>query len=342
MTHEEYLVKALALDSKGRVKSRERNNLDYKQSFGQASWNKYAKTMASFANNIGGYIVFGIKDNPREIVGVNKAFDSFEQEKFTDLLNTLFSPEIIWDCGTVEVGEKTVGYIYTAPSFEKPVIAIKQEGSEKISSGDVYYRYRARTEKIKYPEMKRILEERERQGFERIYKLIETIKNSDTTNLGIINYSNGHFSTPYGVDVTIDKKLVMQVLKKAKYIKGGCLNEVEGSPVLKVTGTIDLADAVPVPDIEPDIQYPYLQKNLSEKLGLIKNQAPALIWYFNMKEDKRFHLEVSSGKQKIHKYSDIALQFLADKLNEHKLDSDWLSNIVLEYNDYMKAQWVKK
>lgn len=342
MTHEEYLVRTLSLDDKGRVRSRERNNLDYKQSFGQSSWNKYAKTMASFANNIGGYIVFGIKDNPREVVGVNKAFENFEQEKFTDLLNSLFSPEIVWECGSVEIGGKFIGYIYTASSFEKPVIAIKQEGSEKISSGDVYYRYRARTEKIKYPEMKRLLEERERQNFERIYKLLETIKNSDTTNLGIINYSNGHFTTPYGVDVTIDKKLVVQVLKRAKYIKSGCLNEAEGSPVLKVTGTIDLADAIPVPDIDPDIQYPYLQKNLIEKLGLIKNQAPALIWYFKMKGDKRFHFEVSSGHQKLHKYSDIALQFLADKLNEHKFDPEWLSDIVSKYNSHMKSQYTRK
>ena len=342
MTHEEYLVKTLSLDERGRVKSRERNNLEYKQSFGQLSWNKYAKTMASFANNIGGYIVFGVKNNPREVIGVNPAFDSFEQERFTDFLNGLFSPEIIWDCGIVQIGDKMVGYIYTAESLEKPVVAIKSEGSEKISSGDVYYRYRAKTEKIKYPEMKRLLEERERKAFERIYKLIETIKNSDTTNLGIINYSNGHFSTPYGVDVTIDKKLVVQVLKKAKYIKSGCLNEEEGAPVLKVTGTIDLADAVPVPDIEPDIQYPYLQKHLSEKLGLIKNETPALIWYFKMKDDKRFHLEVSSTKQKIHKYSDIALQYLADKLNEHKLNPEWLPNIVAEYNNYRKAQLDRK
>ena len=342
MTHEEYLIQVLSLDERGRIKSRERNNLDYKQSFGQSSWNKYAKTMASFANNIGGYIVFGIKDNPREVIGVNPAFDSFEQEKFTDFLNGLFSPEIIWDCGTIEIGNKTVGYIYTAESFEKPVMAIRQDGSEKISSGDVYYRYRARTEKIKHPEMKRILEERERQNFERIYKLMETIKNSETTNLGIINYANGHFSTPYGVDVTIDKKLVVQVLKKAKYIKSGCLSEDEGAPVLRVTGTIDLADAIPVPDIEPDIQYPYLQKNLSEKLGLVKNQTPALIWQFKIKDDKRFHIEMSSGSQKIHKYSDIALQYLADKLNEHKLDPEWLDNIVLEYNNHMKSQWVRK
>ena len=332
--YEEYIMRALIFDEKGRVKSRERNDLEYKQSFGQSSWVKYAKTMASFANNIGGYILFGVKDNPREIVGVNKAFDSFDQEKFTDLLNGLFSPEIVWDCGSVTVGGFSVGYIYTYPSMEKPVMALRQETSEKISSGDVYYRYRARSEKIKYSEMKRLLDEREKRESERIYKLIETVKNSETTNLGIVNYSNGHFSTPYGVDVTIDKRLVVQILRKAKYIKSGCLSEDVGTPVLKITGNIDLTEAVPVPNIEPDIQYPYLQKHLKEKLGLVKNEAAALIWYFKMKEDKRFHIEVSlTVSNKVHKYSDIALQFLADKLNEHKFESTWLRDIVIQYNE---------
>lgn len=84
---------------------------------------------------------------------------------------------------------------------------------------------------------------------------METIRKSDTTNLGIINYNNGRFSTPYGADIAVDKKLVMKVLKKAKYIKKGSFDETEGIPVLKVTGNIDLAEEIPVPDIEPDVQY---------------------------------------------------------------------------------------
>ena len=66
MERDDFIKKnILATDSKGRVRNRERNDLEYKVSFGLNSWANYAKTMAAFANNIGGYIIFGVKDNPR-------------------------------------------------------------------------------------------------------------------------------------------------------------------------------------------------------------------------------------------------------------------------------------
>lgn len=268
MDHQQFVVTLLSnLDENGRVKSRERNDLEYKESFNSNSFAKYAKTMASFANRLGGYIIFGIKDNPREIKGINNAFDNFKQEKFTECLNSMFAPEIIWTTGVVDYNGVKIGYIYTAESFEKPVIAQKNDSGEKIVSGDVFYRYRARSEKIKYAEMKFIIEENKRKEQERIYRLIEEIKNGGTTNIGIVNYSSGHFTTPIGVDVEIDKKLVIKVLRKAKFIKAGEFDEKKGQPVIKVTGDISLAEEIPVPDLDPDFKYPYFEKDIIEKQG---------------------------------------------------------------------------
>lgn len=333
MTHEEFVKSLVGSASKGdRVKSRERNDLEYKESFGLGSWAKYAKTMAAFANNRGGYIIFGIKDNPREIKGVNSAFNNFSQEKFTESLNALFAPELAWEQGIVEFEDFSIGYIYTHEEEQKPVIALKTESSEKISSGDVYYRYRARSEKIKYPEMARIIDVRARKEREQILRLMEAIRKSGTTNLGIVNYSSGRFSTPLGVDISVDKRLIVKVLRKAKYIKEGSFDETKGHPVLKVTGKIDLAEEVPVPDIEPDVQYPYLQKDLAEKLKIGKQRLYALIWYYNMKGTKKYHMEVStSSTSKVHKFSDVALQFLAEKINEHKENPEWLIEVYHQY-----------
>lgn len=335
MNHEEFVRRLISsVDAQGRVKARERNDLEYKETFGLNCWAAYAKTMAAFSNNCGGYIIFGVKDNPREIVGVNSGFSNFKQEKFTESLNSLFSPEIIWETGAVEFDSFSIGYIYTYESEAKPVIALKSESSEKINSGDVYYRYRARSEKIKYPEMHKIIEDRAKRERNQILKLMETIRKSDTTNLGIVNYNNGRFSTPYGADITIDRKLIMQVLRKAKYIKKGSFDETTGTPVLKVSGNIDLAEEIPVPDIIPDVQYPYIQKQLADKLSITTHQLYALIWYYKMKGTKKYHMEVStssSGKNKTHKFSDVALQFLAEKINENKENDKWLEEITKAY-----------
>lgn len=326
MTHEEFIRNLVGSAGMGdRVKSRERNDLEYKESFGAGNWPRYAKTMAAFANNRGGYILFGIKDNPREIKGVNPAFNNFSQERFTESLNSQFAPELVWESGIVAFDGFSIGYIYTYEEDQKPVISLKSESSEKISSGDVYYRYRARSEKIKFPEMSRIIEGRAKKEREQILRLMETIRKSGNANLGIVNYSSGRFSTPSGVDISVDRRLVMKVLRKAKYIKEGSFDETNGQPVLKITGNIDLAEEVPVPDIEPDIQYPYLQKDLAEKLQIGKQRLYSLIWYYNMKGVKKYHMEVStSASGKVHKFSDIALQFLAEKINEHKENPEWL------------------
>lgn len=53
-----------------------------------------------------------------------------------------------------------------------------------------------------------------------------------------------------------------------------------------------------------------------------------------MKDLKKFHTGFSSySKQTIHNFSDIALQFLAKRMNEHKNDAEWLPKI---YRDFLE------
>ena len=330
MNHEEIVRKTLLnRNDAGFLKSRESNTVEFKESFNKNSTAKYAKTMAAFSNNRGGYIIFGVKDNPRTIVGLkNDNFENMSQEQFSEAINSLFAPAMDWDCGmfTVDIdasdGTDTVrsmkiGWIYTSEAEYKPVIAQKPNDGEKINSGDVYYRYRARSERIKYAEMGRIMDERIAKEREGLLKLFEIIRDNKTANLGIVNYSNGKISTPYGVDVSFDRKLVTQVLKKAKFIKEGSFNETDGIPVIKVTGNIDLAEEVPVPEGNPDETHPYIQKQLAEKLNISNQDLYALVWYYKMKEAKKYHLEITVSKNgKTHKFSDFALQFLQEKLKE--------------------------
>ena len=193
MNHEEFVENLLSrTEASGILKSRESKTVEFKESFNKNSTAKYAKTMAAYANNCGGYIIFGVKDNPRAIVGLkNDNFENMHQEQFAEAINSLFTPTIDWSCGTLALNVsytddpgiiKTlkIGWIYTEEAEYKPVIAQKNNDGEKINSGDVYYRYRARSEKIKSAEMNKIIEERikkERQG---LLKLFELIRRSET------------------------------------------------------------------------------------------------------------------------------------------------------------------
>ncbi|HQE48838.1 MAG TPA: ATP-binding protein [Fervidobacterium sp.] len=357
--HEEYVRKILsAVHNSGLLKSRESNTVEFKESFNKSNTVKYAKTMAAFANNRGGYIVFGVKDNPREVIGLkNNNFENLNQEAFTDTINSLFAPSLEWECGTfvlqieatttnaegekeTKVVEKRIGWLYTEEAEYKPVIAQKSDNGEKIVSGDVYYRYRARSERIKYAEMSRIVIERTAKEREKLLKLFEVIRKSETANLGIINYENGKFSTPYGVDVAFDRKLVTQVLKKAKFIKEGSFNETEGIPVIKVTGNIDLAEEVPVPELDPDNGYPYIQKDLSEKLGISNQDLYALVFYYKMKEAKCYSIGVTTSRSgnRTFKFSEYALRFLKVKLAELKANETEFNKIRTAYKNRNKQE----
>lgn len=186
--HEEIIRKILSnCSSTGILKSRESNTVEFKESFNKASTAKYAKTMAAYSNNRGGYIIFGVKDKPRTIVGLkNSNFENLNQEQFSEAVNSLFAPAMEWDCGmfifeTPSHDEKSsiqfkIGWIYTEEAELKPIIAQKSNDGEKINSGDTFYRYRARSEKIKYAEMQRIIDERAKKERDRLLKVFEAIQ----------------------------------------------------------------------------------------------------------------------------------------------------------------------
>ena len=120
-------------------------------------------------------------------------------------------------------------------------------------------------------------------------------------------------------------------LKKAKFIKEGSFDETDGIPVIKVTGNIDLAEEVLVPEGNPDDTHPYIQKRLAEKLNISSQDVYALVWYYKMKEARKYHLEITvSSTGKTHKFSEFAFQFLDEKLRE-------LKNNPVEFDEIRKA-----
>ena len=92
--HEERVREIIqTLTSEGRLKSRESTTVEFKENFNMSNLAKYAKTMAAYVNNCGGYIIFGVRDRPRYLTGLsNDNFENLDQAKFTAGINSLFSP----------------------------------------------------------------------------------------------------------------------------------------------------------------------------------------------------------------------------------------------------------
>ena len=57
------------------VTARESKRHEFKRAFVQNDFSDYTKTLAVFGNASGGYILFGISDKPRQIVGTPEVVD---------------------------------------------------------------------------------------------------------------------------------------------------------------------------------------------------------------------------------------------------------------------------
>lgn len=293
-----------------RLVSRESTSLEFKQSFNWGSKIQYAKTMAAFSNNRGGYIVFGVQNSPRNLIGLTSdKFEEIDEAKVGQYLNSIFSPEIKFEKFSIEVESKHVGILYTYPCEYLPVVSIKNDGD--IKESEIYYRYNATSEKIKYPELIKMIDEiriKERQ----IWKnLLEKITRVGPSNAAILDIVKGKIEGKGG-SLLIDKNLI----SKLKFIREGQFTE-KGAPTLKLVGTVEPVTVSEVTSLSEDgkdlkyrisddphafpirleektilEEYPYGYGELTEKLRQRYSDFKATVEYHRfrkqLKENKRY------------------------------------------------------
>jgi len=214
-----------------RIISRESSKLEFKESFNWNSRDKYAKSMAAFSNTKGGFIIFGIKDNPRDLVGLrNDNFENLDEAKITEYLNTVFSIEIVFEKITVTVNSKNIGILRVHQLDTKPVVCVKNDGD--LKEAEIYYRYNARSQKIRYAELNILFDavrEKERKSWMEHFEKISKI---GSANAAVMNLISGEVDGEGG-KILIDKKLV----SKLKFINEGSFKE-GGRPVLRLIGDV--------------------------------------------------------------------------------------------------------
>lgn len=220
-----------------RVISRESTSLEFKESFGWASLPKYLKTSAAYANAKGGYIVFGIANQPHRLCGLSgahlKLFEDIDPERMSGNFNEHFAPEIEWTIQESELQGKVFGLLYIHEAGDKPVVCTKNAGKE-LKESDIYYRYRGRSDRIKYPELRAILEVK-RETEQRLWmQHLENIARVGVREAGIFDLHTGSV-TGSGGSFLIDESLLSQL----SLIKEGEFSVVKGKPTLKLIGHVE-------------------------------------------------------------------------------------------------------
>lgn len=158
---------------------------EFKENFNWGSREKYARIMASFANSVGGYIIFGINDEG-VIVGLNG--DNFEQKDsalITEYLNSIFVPKIEWRKALCTISDKKIGMLYVEESNDKPIMACAN-GNE-VKEGDIYYRYPGETHRIKQGELKFIIEDGKRKYGVKLLEEMKMIVEEGPKDYGLLD-----------------------------------------------------------------------------------------------------------------------------------------------------------
>jgi hypothetical protein len=245
--------------------NRESSRMEFKKSFNLASKAKYAKSMASFANNRGGAIVFGVEPSPHRICGIGSRFEELDPVKLTEYLSSHFSPEIVWEIGTLEFHGVRLGFVYSHEAVEKPVMVTRSD-STVLREGEVYYRYKAQSLAIKYSEMRQLIDdrlERERRAW---LQHLSTISRAGPTNIALLDTVEGKVHGG-NASYMIDERLLRQL----KFVREGKFVEAEGEPTLRLVGDLQpitggvVAATVPAGIHEEDLLSAFLaQRHLSD------------------------------------------------------------------------------
>lgn len=224
-----------------RIINREGSTIEFKESYNHAGMAQYFKTIAAFANNSGGYIIFGVGDKPRRLLGLKgknlSQFEELKVEEFTKNLLDYFSPEIRWEHCTFEFKEMSFGVIYTYPLNKKPCVCKKAYEAPNpkytLKEGDIFYRYGGRSERIRYEELSAIIENARKTEEQLWLEFARRAAKIGIENACLLDLETGKI-TGNGGSVVIDEEL----LSKIAFIKEGEFVETKGKPALRLIGDV--------------------------------------------------------------------------------------------------------
>ncbi|MBR3860656.1 MAG: ATP-binding protein [Oscillospiraceae bacterium] len=210
-------------------------SVEYKESFGWKSLSEYLRAMAAFANRDGGYIVFGIKDKPHRLLGLQgsalERFENIDNQLWSTNLREYFSPEIIWEKCINEFDGKKYGVLYTYSAKNKPIICKKD--ADELRKAAIYYRYNSQNSEIDYPELNSIIQQEKEKINDRWMKMIRQIGDSGVTRTALLDLTSGKMSGPSST-LYIDENLLDEI----SFVQEGSFVETGGNPALKVVGQV--------------------------------------------------------------------------------------------------------
>lgn len=271
----------LSTRSDGIVRHHESQTLEFKENFNYAGLAEYFRDFAAFANNKGGWLIFGVKDRPRrELIGLSdkskELLEKLDSEKITGYLLEDFSGNITWEFEMITYNDMLFGVFYIEEASIKPIICKKDE-KDVIKNGEIYYRYGGRTQKILHAELEAIINHRIEKCNNQWMDLATKIGKSGPQNAAILDVEKGIISKNNAQILVVDDALA----KSVKWIKEGHFSEKDGAPTLKLVGEVQPIETVEVVKkerINRLKEYPLSAHELAQKIRSKSDIRQSEIW----------------------------------------------------------------
>ncbi|QEX19484.1 hypothetical protein FRZ44_47980 [Hypericibacter terrae] len=242
------IAKCFAKGSDGvwRLVVKESDHFECKASFGFKYQGKWLRAIAALANNDGGYIFFGVNDKDVKgpkgedlsyaVVGLdNNEFASADPADLATRVKSMFDPTPAIQIAVAKIGEKNVGVLYVHRHDSRPVIATKQDGD--IKEGDIFYRYPGQSSRIKYSDLRAMLDARDAEARTQILPMVERLLQLGPTRSMITDLDEGIMADGKRT-IQIDQNLI----EKLTFIKEGQFSETDGAPTLRLIGEVQPID----------------------------------------------------------------------------------------------------
>lgn len=218
-----------------RLQGNETDQVECKETFHlRGNW---LRAMAALANNQGGYILFGVRDNDADagqliVVGMrDDLLFTTDPLVLTRRIRSTFDPTPSFQIGKVKFGKKVVGVIYVDQHPARPVMATKQDGD--VAEGDIYYRYPGQSLKIKYSDLRTLLDERDARVRAELQPMLNRLVQLGPGRAMVADLAANEL-TDGRRTIRIDQELA----NKLTFIKEGHFVEKAGAPALRLVGEV--------------------------------------------------------------------------------------------------------
>lgn len=320
------LSRLLKTDGKGSLKLDETAEIECKADFNKRLA-PYLKTISGFANNRGGYFLFGIEDLTWKVNGLSEKSEEdfrFDPKRLNQICLAYFRREISIERTLFEIAGKKIGVLYVHEAERKPIIVAKTDtGRAGLVEGQTYYRYSGETRLIGLHELERIIGERISKAEADILAKISEVVRFGSENTALLNLTTGELSGA-GRQTIVDAS----TLGNIDFLKEGEFDEVAGAPAIKVLGELE-GGPVAYQSVEEE-KYPFkpaaVASAVERRIGRRFTQNMHTNAY-------RFYKVRPRGNAKKKGVTDKRFAVFHKHSNGYTYSEDWIDFLVSEMTD---------